>query len=59
MLLHGGFFMRGVEVMIMLIVFLSCILCACAVGALATISDIRGLVIPNILSVIVAASYVL
>ena len=44
--------------MLLLIVFLMCLFVACGTGVLATISDMKGLTIPNIYSVLVAGSFV-
>lgn len=45
--------------MLLLIVFLICIFIAIGTGALAALSDFRGLTIPNLYSVIVGASFAL
>lgn len=43
--------------MLALILFLACLFSALAAGFMASVSDLRGLIIPNIYSVIVGASF--
>ncbi|MDB2682928.1 prepilin peptidase [Alphaproteobacteria bacterium] len=43
--------------MLSLVVFLSCLFVVCAVGVLASLSDLRGLTIPNIYTVIVGGAF--
>lgn len=45
--------------MFLLIVFLTCVFVACAVGVLAAVSDYRGMVIPNLYSLIIFGAFVL
>lgn len=48
----------GALVMIALVIFLACLLSVCAVGFLATVSDVRGMTIPNMHALIVVGGYV-
>lgn len=45
--------------MVALIVFLSCVFVALAVGAFAALSDFRGMVIPNVYSLVIFGLFVL
>ena len=43
--------------MLMLIIFLTCVLTALGTGALAGLSDLRGMTIPNVYSVVIMAAF--